>query len=548
MRGASCLLGSPSRSRFVACWTGAPVRPRPSGPSEPPILWRKAIRMPPDPSPGHGEMRAACVHASRACSGFAARNPGDPRRVVPTEVRTALARIRLAACRRQLVGARGRLVGARVRCTACARTLRGMRTILLLGVLLVACGHAPTPPPAPPAAADPRASALPPLPPVGPNTMGWTTWSHEQKLAYMKQTVLPAEREIFGRFEPLRFARMTCETCHGQGARDGSFRMPDPDLPHIVGGRGGFQELIARQPETVRFMQQAVSAETARLLGHPVFDMEKHVGFSCYPCHVRDDVKDWRQCRSVSVKGSEWIRFSTAREVSAMDVSWSRSVLLGAASRCGCIAMGNQARERECGARARWPVDAAGPRTTTRTRRRNACVREVVALRPWTTAHQNARSIRCAVAHRAHRPYRHEERSGSLEEDPEHLRGCAHLLPKRDVGPTVPAGTFGNGTASTWAPSPPVAWAHELPAGTLGSSTAPTWAPGPGGAEPGGRQRHRAHVGAAAEPAVAPSRAVAWAHDLSPRSQAGRSVAAPRPRGRSRRARGGAEPGGRVDP
>ena len=135
----------------------------------------------------------------------------------------------------------------------------------MLLLLLVACGHMPTPP-APPVATDSHASTMPPLPPVGPNTMGWTTWSHEQKLAYMKQTVLPAEREIFGRFEPLRFASMTCETCHGQGARDGSYRMPNRDLPHIVGGRGGFQELIDKQPETVRFMQQVVGPETAHIV------------------------------------------------------------------------------------------------------------------------------------------------------------------------------------------------------------------------------------------------------------------------------------------
>jgi len=37
VHGSSCLLGSPSRSRFVARWTSAPARPRPRGPSEPPI-------------------------------------------------------------------------------------------------------------------------------------------------------------------------------------------------------------------------------------------------------------------------------------------------------------------------------------------------------------------------------------------------------------------------------------------------------------------------------------------------------------------------------
>jgi hypothetical protein len=46
--------------------------------------------------------------------------------------------------------------------------------------------------------------------------MGWPSWSHDKKLAYMKQTVLPAEKEIFSRFEPVRYAYLTCETCHGQ--------------------------------------------------------------------------------------------------------------------------------------------------------------------------------------------------------------------------------------------------------------------------------------------------------------------------------------------
>jgi hypothetical protein len=153
----------------------------------------------------------------------------------------------------------------------------------ILVLVLVACQHASTPAPLPPAV---------PLPPVGPNTMGWPTWSHAQKLAYMTKTVMPAEREIFARFEPLRFADMTCETCHGQSARDHSYKMPNPDLPHIVGGPGGFEELFAKQPETVRFMQRSVGPETARLLGYAPFDMAQHVGFSCYQCHLREDVKE----------------------------------------------------------------------------------------------------------------------------------------------------------------------------------------------------------------------------------------------------------------
>lgn len=102
---------------------------------------------------------------------------------------------------------------------------------------------------------------------------------------------MPAERDVFRSFEPVRYEYLTCETCHGQGARDGNYRMPNPDLPHLVGGKAGFQELKDKQPETLRFMQSVVVPATARLLGYPPFDMEKHVGFSCYQCHVRVDVK-----------------------------------------------------------------------------------------------------------------------------------------------------------------------------------------------------------------------------------------------------------------
>lgn len=147
-----------------------------------------------------------------------------------------------------------------------------MRLVLLAFVL--ACSHPHVPP-------------MPP-PPHGE----WDTWSHEKKLEYMKSTVLPAEKEIFARFEPVRFAKLDCETCHGASARAGKYTMPNPDLPKLVGGAGGFQELARVQPETLKFMQSVVVPETAKLLGLPPFDMAKHEGFSCYQCHVRADVAE----------------------------------------------------------------------------------------------------------------------------------------------------------------------------------------------------------------------------------------------------------------
>lgn len=150
--------------------------------------------------------------------------------------------------------------------------------IMIIG-LLVACGASEHATQAP--------TAEPPASPPGPGE--WATWSHAQKLAYMKSTVLPAEREVFARFEPVRFARLDCHTCHGVSANQGNFKMPNPELPKLVGGADGFGELAKIQPEVLKFMQQVVVPETARLLGVPAFDMEKHVGFSCYQCHTRSD-------------------------------------------------------------------------------------------------------------------------------------------------------------------------------------------------------------------------------------------------------------------
>jgi hypothetical protein len=132
--------------------------------------------------------------------------------------------------------------------------------------------------------------APPPQPQAPPGPGEWQTWSRAQKLAYMKSTVLPAEQKVFAEWEPNRFRVLACDDCHGTKAvADGTFRMPNPDLPKLCGGPECFKELAEREHDVLKFMQQKVVNETARLLGVPAFDMEKHVGFSCYQCHTRTE-------------------------------------------------------------------------------------------------------------------------------------------------------------------------------------------------------------------------------------------------------------------
>jgi len=81
--------------------------------------------------------------------------------------------------------------------------------------------------------------------------------------------------------------------------------------------------------------------------------------------------------------------------------------VVGRCGRAACVVAVPVSRERERvrGARAGWPVDADGPRTTTCAWCKSAGAGKVVALSPWTTAHPNPVN-QVAVAHRAHRPRR----------------------------------------------------------------------------------------------------------------------------------------------
>jgi hypothetical protein len=105
----------------------------------------------------------------------------------------------------------------------------------------------------------------------------------------MRSTVLGEEQKVFSDYEPHRYRSLACRDCHGAAVEDGSYRMPNPDLPKLCGGPECFKELAEKEPEVLRFMQKRVVPETARLLGVPAFEFEKHVGFSCFQCHTRTE-------------------------------------------------------------------------------------------------------------------------------------------------------------------------------------------------------------------------------------------------------------------
>lgn len=166
-----------------------------------------------------------------------------------------------------------------------------MSSRLFVLLILSACGVAPAAPAAPVAPAAPTAAADP-VPVTAPGPGEWKTWSHERKLAYMKGPFFEQAKAVFTAFEPARYARFNCRTCHGEGADNQTYKMPNRDLAVLVGGKPGFQELADHEPQLLGFMQQQLVPAVAGLLGVPAFDMKTHVGFSCFDCHTRSDKPD----------------------------------------------------------------------------------------------------------------------------------------------------------------------------------------------------------------------------------------------------------------
>lgn len=107
---------------------------------------------------------------------------------------------------------------------------------------------------------------------------------------FMKKTVFPKMKDEFTGWDAKRFADMNCKTCHGDGASDGSFTMPNPKLPVLPSKPEDFKKLAAKKPAAAKFMMEHVVPDMASMLGQQPYDMKTQQGFGCHNCHT-DDAK-----------------------------------------------------------------------------------------------------------------------------------------------------------------------------------------------------------------------------------------------------------------
>ena len=168
---------------------------------------------------------------------------------------------------------------------------------------LVACSGAPAPaevaatPTAPaPLAEDvapaPEVVAAPSTPvaatePVAPPKPFADMTEVEQK-DLMKKVVTPVMRKRFQDFDGEHFTKVNCATCHGQGAIEGKFEMPNAELFKLPKTPEGFQKLAADKPKAMAFMKEVVMPAMTTMLGAKPYDPATHEGFACMSCHTSE--------------------------------------------------------------------------------------------------------------------------------------------------------------------------------------------------------------------------------------------------------------------
>ena len=106
---------------------------------------------------------------------------------------------------------------------------------------------------------------------------------------FMKKLVLPKAKELFAAFDP-KMGEVTCKTCHGDGVKDHSFKMPNPKIKQLPGTEKAFVEWVHQNPDEAKwagFMSEKLEPAMGQLLGMTVFDPRTGKGdLSCGACHV----------------------------------------------------------------------------------------------------------------------------------------------------------------------------------------------------------------------------------------------------------------------
>ncbi len=164
-------------------------------------------------------------------------------------------------------------------------------TFLIAAVCAIGCGGQTAEAQTPESATTPLEStgdspATPEAAPEGESATvevpdSWTPeMTKDQKVAFMKQRVVPPMSAVFQEHDAEGFADFGCETCHGS-----EYKAPK-DVLAVLTMKDGKLTSFEEEPEISQFMASKVVPAMARAFGMEPYNPETHQGFGCGGCHA----------------------------------------------------------------------------------------------------------------------------------------------------------------------------------------------------------------------------------------------------------------------
>jgi hypothetical protein len=151
--------------------------------------------------------------------------------------------------------------------------LAAMKLLVVAVLLTAACGSKP-PSTTTPKSDEAATVVLPDVP--------FDKLDHEQKVAFMKQKVVPEMKPLFQNHNAKDFAEFGCKTCHGEDVKDGHFDMPNPKLPKL-----NFKDHNSKyEQKDLEWMGKEIMPTMGKILNLPLHSQENPKGFGCLACHT----------------------------------------------------------------------------------------------------------------------------------------------------------------------------------------------------------------------------------------------------------------------
>jgi hypothetical protein len=117
----------------------------------------------------------------------------------------------------------------------------------------------------------------------------WADMDESERMQHMSTVVLPRMQAVFQGHDPERFADFGCATCHGSGAANGDFHMPNEALP-VLDAANFYKKPRKEHPDMVKLMWKQVEPAMGEALA-----VSYGLGgaeIECQSCHIVENLEE----------------------------------------------------------------------------------------------------------------------------------------------------------------------------------------------------------------------------------------------------------------